>query len=60
MFATGTDNNFAGDLVARLGGGDKAQQVANLAAQLTPGVGAYLDIKDAVKTHLLKMQDWHY
>ena len=49
MFATGTDNNFAGDLVARLGGGDKAQQVANLAAQLTPGVGAYLDIKDAVK-----------
>jgi len=25
MFATGTDNNFAGDLVARLGGGDKAQ-----------------------------------
>ena len=49
MFATGTDNNFAGDLIARLGGGDKAQQVANLAAQLTPGVGAYLDIKDAVK-----------
>ena len=60
MFDTGTDNNFAGDLVARLGGGDKAQQVANLAAQLTPGVGAYLDIKDAVKTHLLKIQDWHY
>lgn len=49
MFTTGTDNNFAGDLVARLGGGNKAQQVANLAAQLTPGVGAYLDIKDAVK-----------
>lgn len=48
MFDDGSDNNFFGDVVEKLGGGRNAQEIGNFVGQMIPGYGAYLDIKDAI------------
>ena len=50
-FTTGSDdeNNIGGDIAKKLGAGPIGQDVANFGAQMIPGYGAYLDIKNATE-----------